>query len=303
MTYLWKYMSLDKFEKLLENKGLYFSSGEQLQKSMDPIEGAIIDCFVEMTNFAMVEFQNRLKDSKSVEKYKNRENDPTGIINGFIAIYSKLADGYEKAVSVCKIIENLCFSFKDKTFICSMHQNNDENYALWKIYPTDLKGELQVNQGIAIKINEKYLKTNVGKLFKSLNGISKEKVKIIIKNVKYVFPDKLPTETISATHELIKLIGEKPKNYSLFLFKTKYYKFAKEKRMFIDFSKSAKDIDLGQGGYLQFNNIKEFFNPQNVSVYVSPFATESFKKYVIYLLEQKGLDGEKLVKQSSIKII
>lgn len=306
MTYLWKYMSLDKFEKLLENKGLYFSSAKQLRENLDPMEGAVVDSLNQVVDKLIMPIIPMFLDGKEkldgVESfYNNRQNDQTGILNGFGEIYDKLREGTNAVIKIPETIKQICSNCITKMFICSMHCNDSENYALWKIYPTDLKGELQINQGIAVRINAQYIKNSMSNVFSSLNKNKVSEFNFDIEDVQYTFPDTLPEDSNLALDEINKIKGEKPQKYFHLLYKTKYYEYENEKRLIIDFSESHKDIDLGQGGYLHFNNMGDFFNPENVLVYVSPFASESFKKYVIYLLEQKGLDGKKLVKQSSIK--
>ena len=43
--YLWKYLSLDKFESLLKNNGLYFSTIQHLKTNIDPEECLLIDSY------------------------------------------------------------------------------------------------------------------------------------------------------------------------------------------------------------------------------------------------------------------
>ena len=43
--YLWKYLSLDKFESLLKNNGLYFSTIQHLKTNIYPEECLLIDSY------------------------------------------------------------------------------------------------------------------------------------------------------------------------------------------------------------------------------------------------------------------
>ena len=79
--YLWKYLSLDKFESLLKNNGLYFSTIQHLKTNIDPEECLLIDSY---TNDQISSIQNTLKDcvfDEIKQKVKQHIKDLEIIVN------------------------------------------------------------------------------------------------------------------------------------------------------------------------------------------------------------------------------
>lgn len=124
--YIWKYLSLDKFISLLENSGLYFPTIKNLKNNIDPEECCIFDYYTNIKK----------------QELKENNNLPIGINKKILEYHNSLNKIKQDAIN--------------NIFVCSFTNDDIENYALWKIYPTDLNGMQQINQGIAIKIRKSY---------------------------------------------------------------------------------------------------------------------------------------------------
>lgn len=264
--YLWKYMSLDKFESLLENQGLYFSSLTQLRESLDPVEGGIMQLNIEN----LIAQQLKMKYSSTE---LGNENINKNIKN------------------ILKIKEN----FYNNTFVSSFNADNIENYALWKIYPSNLKGELQVNQGIAIRINEGFFnKTVENPIFCFDDGSIIDTNRVILRKMDYQPMSKfkeLASENILMNNcqDFYKIIHS---------VKPEYYQYENEKRAVFQFFE--KNNNCCKGGFLKIN-LKEFFNTsEETSIFVSPFASKYMKDYVYFLLNKYELNADELISRSEI---
>ena len=265
--YLWKYMSLEKFESLLENQGLYFSSLTQLRKSLDPVEGGIMDLTIQNLVTQQLEVKFNL-----IENLKNENID-------------------ENIKKILNIREN----FFNNTFVSSFNADKIENYALWKIYPTNLKGELQVNQGIAIRINENaFNRTIDNPVFCFDDGNMIKTSRVILRNMDYQ-PiseyNELATKTIfmDNCHDFYKIIHSA---------KPDYYRYENEKRAVFQFFDENKSNC--KGGFLKIN-LKEFFNPfEETSIFISPFASKHVKDYVCFLLNKYELQADTLISRSEV---
>lgn len=262
-NFLWKYLSLDKFISLLENEAFYLPSLKKLQLSMDPMEGAT---------------------SKRLINYTLNEMD-------------KYKEFFPKKVFDLKnFTHQLTDTPLNYSYIFSCSSAFDENYALWNIYPTDIFGNLQRNQGIGLKINENYFKKKFeNKNIKIKNNIKNFGIaKAILKDVIYKTKDEIDTlinsnERIS--HEDFKKIFEET-----LLIKNDFYDFAKEKRYIVSLNYDAKEInncsysDSISNIWVCFD-IQELFKPENCKIIISPFAHTSLIQYIKYLLLQKEIKG------------
>ena len=56
--YIWKYLSLDKFISLLENRGLYFPTIKNLKNNIDPEECCIFDYYTNIKKQELKENNN-----------------------------------------------------------------------------------------------------------------------------------------------------------------------------------------------------------------------------------------------------
>lgn len=102
---IWRYMSIEKFEKILQSKSLYFASAEQFVDN-DNHEGAITE----------KEYQNRLF------LFKNTLLDE-----------DKLKFAIEQT-------ENAFKPLREYNKISCWHLNNEENFAMWSYYQGKNKG-------------------------------------------------------------------------------------------------------------------------------------------------------------------
>lgn len=274
MKYLWKYMTLDKFKLLIENKAIYVPSLKTLQKAMDPIEGKTMNCFI-------------TKYEKQMEKYS------------CLNISKKDFDIGKKGT------EEIINSSLEHTFVYSLSFDNDESYALWHIYSTNLNNESDKEKSIAIKIRENVFK----KLFLNKNlkiKTSEQKYdldydKVELKNVIYKNNDDI-LKVINNGNKLSYEDFSKVYNEA-FITKNTYYKFAREKRLVIQISRwSNLKKDNGNSIWLEFD-IRKFFANKHCQIIISPFAKNSLKLKVIKLLEEKGIENaEQLVINSNIAI-
>lgn len=241
---------------------------------MDPMEGAT---------------SKRLINYTLNEMDKNKENFPEKDFSDLKNFTHQLAD-----------------TPLNYSYIFSFSSAFDENYALWNIYPTDILGNLQKNQGIGLKINENYFKkTFENKNIKIKNNIKNFGIaKAILKDVIYKTKDEIDTlinsnEIIS--HEEFKKIFEE-----ILLIKNDFYDFAKEKRYIVSLDYDAKETkncsysDSISNIWVCFD-IQELFKPENCKIIISPFAHTSLTQYIKYLLLQKEIkDVDNIVINSKI---
>ena len=267
-------MSLDKFESLIENKAIYVPSIKTLQKAMDPIEGKTMNCFI-------------TKYEKQMEKYS--------CLNISKKDFNIGKKGTEEIIN----------SSLEHTFVYSLSFDNDESYALWHIYSTNLDNESDKENSVAIRIRENLFK----KLFLNKNlkiKTSEQKYdleydKIELKNVLY----KNNEDILKVINNSNKLSHEEfLKVYSdAFITKNTYYKFAREKRLIIHVPQwSNLKKDNGNNIWLELN-IKNFFDYKHCQIIISPFAQNDFKFKVIKLLKENGIkNAEQFVICSNIAI-
>lgn len=289
--YLWKYLSLDKFEWMLSNTALYLPSMKKLQVAMDPIEGA--------TSRRLV---------------KNAINDIQKMINYIPEVGSKwnqrcLNENFKSVISECESFADKLIDTKlNYSYIYSMSYGFKENYALWKIYPTDLLGVVQPNQGIALKID----KNHFSSLFKNKNIEIKNNIlnldidKTLLENV--IYKTKEEIQNIIEDKEKINHKDFSNILKEVLLIKDICYKFAEEKRYIVNLKYDTDAIN----NYIfeadkSFINIKfnmsELFNPEYLNIIISPFANRSLTGYVKYLLKQQNVkDIDKIVLKSEIAV-
>lgn len=273
--YLWKYLSLDKFNSLLKDKALYLPSLKRLQLFMDPIEGAT---------------SKRLVNSaiKQIEKYKNMtvsiSHYPTNIDKSLL----KLQD---ECINLCKKFGEARITY---AYIYSMAYSENENYALWNIYPTDLKGNVQINQGLSLRMNEEYFKELfVNKNIKVDNNKYHLDISMpILENVLYKSKQEI-SEIINADNqtkpdEFMKIL------HNVLLIKNDFYDFAKEKRYIVNLEYDANAIKnceySSDKSFIQVQyETSKFFNPDYCKIIISPFANDTLLDYTKYLLEKNNI--------------
>ena len=272
--YLWKYLSLDKFNSLLKDKALYLPSLKRLQLFMDPIEGATL---MRLVNSAI----NQIEEQKQIftsPKYKTElEKSIIQVQDEYINISKKFGE-----------------SIITYAYIYSMTYSEKENYALWNIYPTNLKGILQINQGLSLRINEKFF----NEIFVNKNiQIQNNKYNLdlsvpLLENVIYKTNKEISeiiNKTTKLTHkEFMKFLHE------ILLIKNDFYDFAKEKRYIVQLKYDANAIKNCDYSYdKSFIRVKcdinKFFNPDYCKIIISPFANDTLMDYTKYLLKQQDI--------------
>lgn len=263
--YLWKYISLDKFVSLLKNHGLYFSTVQHLKTNIDPEECLIIDSY---TNNQIVSIQSTLKDcflDDIKQKFKQHIKD-------FEIIREN-------------VIKNI--------FVCSFTNDSVENYALWKIYPTDLNGTVQINQGLAIRFKKNHL-INLFKQPKFVmnNGITIDKYRVFLRKMQYASKADIV--------ERAKILLDNKSCYEFYellhSLKLDFYKYEQEERAVIQMFDENKQNCLG--GFLKIK-LNELFDDET-KIFISPFAQNSLEGYIKYLLKEYKLNPDILINNSKI---
>ncbi len=265
-NYLWKYLSLEKFISILENSGMYFSTIKNLKCNLDPEECCVIDFF---TNYKIKELSN----------YKSLCGDLDKKLSNLKKTY-------------CDIKNDVL----DNIFVCSFTNDVVENYALWKIYPTDINGNTQINQGIAIKIDINYFKKLIeNPCFVMSDGNIIDTYRVFLKEMDY----KSRSEIIELA-KLLDTIENCHKFYELLhSLKLEYYNYEKEVRAIIQmFSENKNNCT---GGFLKLN-LNELFDIAHTQIILSPYAQKNLYDYVNFLLKKHGINKEILINQSSILI-
>lgn len=116
---LWRYLDLEKFKSILENKALFFCRAD---KFIDPFEGSI----------PKVEADYRIKEEKRNADLFEREFDE------------------EQALKNITGLKSLHQKLKRGTIINCWHINNTESNAMWQLYLKD-------NEGVAIQTSKEKL--------------------------------------------------------------------------------------------------------------------------------------------------
>lgn len=286
--YLWKYLSLDKFSSLLNDKSLYLPSLKRLQLSMDPIEGSTSKCLL---NSAIRQME---KSSNGILSIKNWDN----LDSTFKKLYKESINAYKKFVDAPIIY----------SFIYSMTYSERENYSLWHIYPTDLKGRVQINQGLSLKIDEEHFKSFFVNKHISLKdyklnlNIAMPSLEDVIYKTKQEIDGLINSDKIPNQNEFLEFL------HNVLLIKNDFYDFAKEKRYIVQLE---FDIDAiihsdyeSDTSFIKVSfDIQKFFNPDFCKIIISPFATENLKDYVKYLLMQQNIKNiDDIVCDSEIMI-
>lgn len=264
--YIWKYLSLDKFISLLENSGLYFPTIKNLKNNIDPEECCIFDYYTNIKK----------------QELKENNNLPIGINKKILEYHNSLNKIKQDAIN--------------NIFVCSFTNDDIENYALWKIYPTDLNGMQQINQGIAIKIRKSYFNELLQNPYFVMNdGTVITSYRLFIKTMNYQPREKIidlakSLDNLPSCSEFYNLI------HSL---KLEYYQYEKEVRAVLQLLSENKNCC--NGGFLKFD-LKKLFDKNYSEIILSPFAQKCLSDYVKFLLEKHKIDGQILVDKSSILV-
>lgn len=291
--YLWKYLSLDKFVSILENNGLYFTTIKNLKHNIEPDECCILDYHLEYNNVKVSELQNNIiliKKDMSVED---------NIINNDSKTYNTIETikhHSEQLKVLKKDFLKMYNGMIQNIFVCSFTNDFVENYALWKIYPTDLNGNLQINQGIALKFSKQHL-LNIfenPKFILDDNTII-QRYKVLLREMKYESRENIIEYSKQLTND------NNCRNFYELIhsLKIEYYKYEKEVRAVIQMFDENKN--KCNGGFLKISP-KDLFKVGLVEIHISPFATKSLSSYVEFLLKEYELNSDLLIKKSDIQI-
>lgn len=204
---LWRYMDLWKFLKLINTSEIFFPNVEMMG---DQHEGKI---------------------PQKVYEWMLQEDEKLGRKNNFAQNYK----GF---------IEN---RLRKKTLILSWNANQNESFALWKMYAKE-------KLGIAIKTNFERLK----KSFKNADE------NIYIGEVRY-YDNNKPAYKIGNT-------------FYTFLTKNNYYEFEAEVRCITEISNDETTTT---------KNVKVDLNELIEEVYISPFAEKTGLTEIIEFLKEK----------------
>ncbi len=118
-TYLWRYMSLDKFIDLIKTQSIYFATNTQLITG-DPYEGALF-FFTNVLFCLDSDYQNKKVEYNNLAKPLVQWLEDTKTLN----ISSKISN------------------IRNNTFINCWHINEDENYLMWQSY-AHKKGDIAI---------------------------------------------------------------------------------------------------------------------------------------------------------------
>lgn len=290
--YLWKYLSLDKFVSILENNGLYFTTIHNLKQNIEPDECCILDYYLKFQHDDANKLQEEISFVKrltpEVEKIINEDKEILTVVEKMKKFYEKFEKSKNAFSSICKdAIQNI--------FICSFTNDIVESYALWKIYPTDLNGNQQINQGIAIRFAKEHL-LNIFKqpTFVFEDGTSIRKYRVFLKKMRYESRDKI----IEYAKQLKDCNNCRTFYDLIHSLKIEYYKYEKEERAVIQMFAENNNCN---GGFLKISP-KDLFKVGHTEIHISPFATKSLASYVEFLLKKFELDTDILIKKSDIQV-
>lgn len=145
---IWRYMSLEKFNSLIDNSALYFSNASQLG---DQFEGSLSEAARKHTMYEMLRHSNTIPE----EQFDN-----------FLETHQTDYSPFEKAFA----------ALTGLTKVNCWHMNPTESYLMWYVYS-------QQNKGIAIKSSLKRLQSAL-KAYRIQPEFGAEK--IYLGKVKYI---------------------------------------------------------------------------------------------------------------------
>lgn len=272
-------MSLEKFKFLFSNDGFYCSSFLQLSKKLDPYEGKLfIDTFKKEFQ-VFIDAMNRFHEIDNFDPEKKK----------------KALELKPKIELMIALLFELWHSFFLSTFSTSFTYDYSENYALWKIYPTNVEGKLSIEQGIALRIDEEHFMklVNCAKLYLEATPAVHMLPELV--DINYISESKYKKLcNTKITYETGKKLLK-----TATLTKTEHYQYEKEKRILINlYDKNTKEI---QGGYLKLDIKELFLNEDMCTIFISPFAASAIKNEVKAILTKNALSNE-FIKDSKIKV-
>lgn len=258
---IWKYMNWASFTSLVLNKRLMFRRASFFKDYYD----TYVDLDKESID-SLVKAFKQLKDQPGnflnisyTENCKNCKNEEDRVLFGGKPIQPFYQD---EEISFKLTYEGLPITISDVTYCCSWHQNNEENYALWKIYLENQP------EGIAIK-------TSIGNLKNILNVQSNRD--FYIGEVNY-------------ENKKINIFKDNESNHTIILRKKKEYIYEQEIRLYtIDEEFSDPFF------YLPLSNVEDLIK----EIWVSPFAGDWFYEDVKLFLKDNGVTI--IPQRSSIK--
>ena len=258
---IWKYMNWASFTSLVLNKRLMFRRASFFKDYYD----TYVDLDKESID-SLVKTFKQLKDQPGnflnisyTENCTNCKNEEDRVLFGGKPIQPFYQD---ETISFKLTHEGLPITISDVTYCCSWHQNNEENYALWKIYLENQP------EGIAIK-------TSVANLRKILNLQSNRD--FYIGKVNY-------------ENKKVNIFKDNESNHTIILRKKKEYIYEQEIRLYtIDEEFSDPFF------YLPLYNVEDLIK----EIWVSPFAGNWFYEDVKLFLKDNGVTI--IPQRSSIK--
>lgn len=258
---IWKYMNWASFTSLVLNKRLMFRRASFFKDYYDTyvdLDKESIDSLVKAFKQLKDQPDNFLNISYT-ENCTNCKNEEDRVLFGGKPIQPFYQN---ETISFKLTHEGLPITISDVTYCCSWHQNNEENYALWKIYLENQP------EGIAIK-------TSVANLRKILNLQSNRD--FYIGKVNY-------------ENKKVNIFKDNESNHTIILRKKKEYIYEQEIRLYtIDEEFSDPFF------YLPLYNVEDLIK----EIWVSPFAGNWFYEDVKLFLKDNGVTI--IPQRSSIK--
>lgn len=292
--YLWKYVSLDKFISIIENQGLYFTTIQNLKNNVEPDECCILDYYlktqIENTNALQKDINFVKKLTPEVERIINKDKN-------LEIVLLKMKEYYYKFEQSKNDFSNICSDAIKNIFVCSFSKDSTENYALWKIYPTDLNGNQQLNQGLALKFKKEHLLKIIQNPTMVLeDGTSINHYRVHLKEMQY----KSREEIIVKAKQLLESESCKDFYELLHSLKLEYYQYEKEERAIMQMFGENKNNC--KGGFLKIP-LEEIFEAGQMEIHISPYATKSLISYVEFLLNKYNINSDILIRRSDINIV
>lgn len=248
---IWKYMDWASFTSLVLNKRLMFRRASFFKDYYD----TYVDLDKESIDSLVYAFK-QLKDQPDnflnisyTENCTNCKNEEDRILFGGKPIQPFYRG---EKISFELTHEGLPITISDVTYCCSWHENNKENYALWKIYLGNHP------EGVAIK-------TSVGNLRNILNV--RPNSDFYIGRVNY-------------DSKKINIFKDKESNHTIILRKKEEYVYEQEIRLY-----TIDEKHLDPFFYLQLSNIEDLVK----GLWVSPFVGNWFFEDVKLFLKNNGV--------------
>ncbi len=257
---IWRYMDLASFMSLILKKQLMFKRANHFKD--------YYDTFVDLDDESVKSIIKALEEGekspgsfykvKKIDKIKSETIDTSVLRNSIQPFFSN------GKISLLLNEIGQPVSLSDITYCSSWHENDHENYALWKVYLGNKP------EGVAIKSSVKRIK----------DVLDKDKDRVFyIGKVKY-------------TSNKINIFGDKLSDHTIVLTKREEYEYEKEVRIYtIDEERKNTEPYL----YLSIANINDLIE----ELWISPFTGKWLSDVVLDFLLQNKINVQ--VKSSFIK--